>query len=283
MEIVVRPLTADDIEAAGGVQSRSFDDYDRRHGEAPKPWTEGAVARQRQRFEHFLKYDPEGSWVAVAGDSVVGTALASKRDAMWGLSLLAVDPETQSSGIGRRLLAASLQYAAGATTAVILSSEDTRAMRAYARAGFDLHPQVSGRGTVDRTAIPRLSRVRKGDESRADWADAVDRAVRGAGRGPDHAVLISFSDMYVIDDADGRGYAYIRREDSRIATVIATDDDTSPWPRGCACGPAVPRSGEAASHPLGTCRAVRSSSQSGRSGSSGRRGPGAVLHLLRCL
>src|SRR6476646_1991457 len=106
MEIVVRPLTADDIDAAGGVQSRSFDDYDRRHGEAPKPWTEGALARQRQRFEHFLKYDPEGSWVAVSGDSVVGSALASKRDALWFLFIVAATPETQSNGIGRRLLAA---------------------------------------------------------------------------------------------------------------------------------------------------------------------------------
>src|SRR5207248_11189418 len=30
-----------------------------------------------------------------------------------------------------------------------------------------------------------------------------------------------------LDDADGRGYAYVRRGDARIATVAATDDDTA--------------------------------------------------------
>ena len=227
VEIVVRRLTTDDIDGAHGVQTRSFDDYDRQHGEKSAPWTEAAHSRQRQRFEHFLKHDPDGSWAAIAGNSVVGTALALRRDGLWGLSLLAVDPETQSRGIGRRLLDAALEYAADATTAVILSSADPRAMRAYARAGFDLHPQVSARGTVERSALPRLTRVRDGDESRAEWADAVDRVVRGAARGPDHAVLNSFADMFVIDDAGGRGYAYVRRGDARIATVAATDDNTA--------------------------------------------------------
>jgi hypothetical protein len=41
-----------------------------------------------------------GSWVATIDDEVVGTALALRRDSLWGLSLLAVDPRVQSSDAG---------------------------------------------------------------------------------------------------------------------------------------------------------------------------------------
>jgi GNAT superfamily N-acetyltransferase len=225
--VIVRPLAAADIDAAREVQTRSFDDHDRRYGDPVPPVTDATVSRQRARFRHFLTHDPEGSWVAVVDDRVVGTALALRRESMWGLSLLAVDPEVQSRGIGRQLLDASLGYAAGAETAVILSSRDPRAIRSYAVAGFDLHPQVRASGQLDRSLLPRPdSRVKAGDPSRAEWADAVDRLVRGAARGPDHHLLAEMGQMFVIDDTAGRGYAYLRR-DGRIVTIAATDDDTA--------------------------------------------------------
>jgi predicted N-acetyltransferase YhbS len=227
VEIAVRPLRADDIDAARAVQTRSFEAYDRAHGkEVPAP-TEESMSRQRTRFQHFLTHDPSGSWVATLDDAVVGVALALRRDGLWGLSLLAVDPELQSRGAGRRLLEASLEYATTATTAIILSSEDPRAMRAYATSGFDLHPQVEASGAVDRSLLPRVDgRVRSGGGSWAEWADAIDRQVRGAARGPDHALICATAEMFVIDDVDGRGYAYVRN-DGRIVTVAATDDDTA--------------------------------------------------------
>ncbi|MDQ1697335.1 MAG: hypothetical protein QOJ03_2688 [Frankiaceae bacterium] len=227
MDVTVRPLAEADVDAAREVQSRAFDEHDRAFGDPVSPNTDEAIERQRRRLRHFLTHDPEGSWVATAGADVIGVALALRRGSMWGLSLLVVEPEQQSRGVGRLLLDASLTYAAGVETAIILSSRDPRAMRRYAAAGFALHPQVSASGPLDRSRLQRPGRpVRDGGPDDAAWADEIDMAVRGAPRGPDHVLLSTMFVMYVLDDADGRGYAYVRR-DGRIVSVAATDDDTA--------------------------------------------------------
>ena len=230
VDVSVRPLAADHVDAAREVQTRAFEQHDRAFGDPVPEVTAATVERQRGRFRHFLTHDPAGSWVAVSDGAVVGAALALRRDGLWGLSLLAVDPDAQSRGIGRALLEASLTYADGADTAVILSSRDPRAIRRYAAAGFALHPQVRAEGPLDRALLPPPDpRVREGGSGEAgrvdgEWADAVDRQVRGAARGPDHQLLSGMAQMYVVDDASGRGYAYLRN-DGRIVTVAATDDD----------------------------------------------------------
>lgn len=227
VDLTIRPLTTDDIDAARAVQVSAFDAKDRATGHPVPEMTPAVVERQRGRFRHFLTHDPDGSWVATLGGEVVGCALALRRDSLWGLSLLAVDPEVQSKGIGRQLLDATLRYADGVDAAIILSSSDPRAIRSYAVAGFDLYPQVRASGPLDRSVLPRADgRVRVGDASRAEWADELDRSVRGAARGPDHTVLAGMAQMYVVDGASGRGYAYLRT-DGRIVTVVATDDETA--------------------------------------------------------
>jgi GNAT superfamily N-acetyltransferase len=227
VEVTVRLLTEDDVDAARTVQVSAFDTKDRESGHVVPEMTPAVVERQRGRFLHFLTHDPAGSWVATVDETVVGTALALRRDSLWGLSLLAVDPAVQSNGIGRRLLDASLRYADGVDTAIILSSSDPRAIRSYAVAGFDLYPQVRATGALDRALLPRPDeRVRVGDASRMEWADDIDRSVRGAARGPDHAALLGMAQMYVVDDVAGRGYAYLRT-DGRIVTIAATDDETA--------------------------------------------------------
>src|SRR5438094_800614 len=72
----------------------------------------------------------------------VGAALALVREGIWGLSLLVVAPGHQSNGTGRALLDAALRHAEGARGAIILASEDFRALRVYAGAGFDLRPAL---------------------------------------------------------------------------------------------------------------------------------------------
>jgi hypothetical protein len=65
--------------------------------------------------------------------------------------------------------------------------------------------------------------VRTGGPDDADFADAVDRQVRGAARGPDHQVLSAAGAMFVVDQGARRGYAY-QRADGRLVTLAATDD-----------------------------------------------------------
>jgi GNAT superfamily N-acetyltransferase len=227
MSVTIRRMTDDDVVVAAEVQLRSFMDLDRREGVEPPAPSQDVVDRQHNRLRHFIANDPDGSWVATDSERVIGCALALKREILWGLSLLVVDPDVQSAGTGRKLLDASLTYAAGCDRAVILSSMDPRAMRSYATSGFTLFPQVQGKGTPDRAALPALhGRVRDGALSDLDLADDVDRAVRGAPRGPDHVRMATDMPLFVVDDTDGRGYAYVR-SDGEIAALAASDDETA--------------------------------------------------------
>jgi GNAT superfamily N-acetyltransferase len=227
VDVTVREMVGADVEGASTVQIAAFEALDRSAGIEARPVTDAVWARLRVRHEHFLTHDPAGSCVATADERVVGCALALRRDSLWGLSLLVVDPEGQSSGIGRRLLDASLTYAQGCDRAIILSSQDPRAMRAYATSGFALFPQVEAHGEPDRAALPALNgRVRDGSLADVELADEVDRDVRGARRGPDHVRMASDMPIFVADDVDGRGYAYLRT-DGEIFALAATDDETA--------------------------------------------------------
>jgi GNAT superfamily N-acetyltransferase len=220
-------MTAADVEAAARVQLEAFAALDRDDGIEPRPISAEVVARQHARHLHFLTHDPAGSWVATDGDEVIGSALALRREGLWGLSLIVVDPDRQSGGVGRRLLDASLTYAEGCDRAIILSSHDPRAMRAYATSGFELFPQVGAHGEPDRTALPpRHGRVRDGSVDDVAFADEIDRLVRGAARGPDQVRMATDLAMFVANDADGRGYAYVRN-DGIVFALAATDDATA--------------------------------------------------------
>jgi GNAT superfamily N-acetyltransferase len=227
MTVTVRAMTEADVEPAARVQVAAFEDLERRQGGAPRTLTDAIWARIHRRLRHLLGTDPAGSWIAADGDHVLGCALALKRETLWGLSLLAVDPASQSAGAGRRLLDASLAYAEGCDRAIILSSPDPRAIRSYGTSGFTLYPQVKGEGEPERSALPALhGRVRDGSVADAGLADEVDRTVRGAPRGPDHVRLATDHPLFVADDIDGRGYAYVRDE-GEILTLAATDDETA--------------------------------------------------------
>lgn len=214
-------MTTDDIDVARAVQAAAFAGPD--DPTDPATFPPEATARQHRRYRQLLAEDPAGCWVAESSAGVVGVGLALLRDDLWGLSMLAVRPDLQANGIGHRLLDATLTYAAGASRATILSTSDPKAMACYAGAGFDLHPQVAGRGKVRRTP-PTDPRVRAGGPDDVALADDVDRAVRGAARYGDQLVLAETWSMYVVDDDAGRGYAYMR-DNGEVEAVAATDDD----------------------------------------------------------
>lgn len=224
---MVRAMSDADVEAASRVQIAAFAALDQSRGHDPRPLTDDVWARLHVWHRDFLEHDPAGSWVATDDGLVVGCALALRRAGLWGLSLLVVDPDMQSAGVGRQLLDTSLTYAEGCDRAIILSSQDPRAMRAYATSGFDLFPQVQGHGEPDRGALPALhGRVRDGSIADAEFADEIDRSVRGAPRGPDHLRMATTMAMFVIDDVDGRGYAYVR-SDGVVFTLAASNDETA--------------------------------------------------------
>src|SRR3954463_8712078 len=130
----VRPMEPADAEAVYAVSLAAFHDLDLRLGLQPEPAGSGSGAGLR--VGRIQRTDPGGAWVAERGGEVVGGALAIVREGLWGLSLLVVRPDAQSSGVGRELLARAYEYGNGVGGRIVLASRDPRALRAYARLGL---------------------------------------------------------------------------------------------------------------------------------------------------
>jgi GNAT superfamily N-acetyltransferase len=198
----------------------SFSDLERRLHEppSPPPPPEPSLIRIRQ----LLERDPGGAWVAEDDGQLVGAALAIDREGVWGLSLLVVLPDHQSQGLGRELLERTLEYANGGERgAIILASPDSRALRAYARAGLEAHPSFSAAGHRGIDAPPAT--VRAGDADDLPLTEAVDRRVRGAPHGSDIAAYLRAGRrLFVYPE---RGYALLG--DDGITLLAALDEEAA--------------------------------------------------------
>jgi GNAT superfamily N-acetyltransferase len=175
------------------------------------------------RVRHLVATDPGGAWVAQEGDRIVGAALALVREGVWGLSLLVVAPGLQSAGTGSALMRASLDYGDGARGGIVLASEDRRALRVYARSGFELRPAMDARGTVtDRPAAPQGVRPGRWPEDRP-LLDRVSRAVRNAAHGDDVGAYLAGGSQLLVHEAGG--FAVARGGSLRL--LAAEDPDVA--------------------------------------------------------
>jgi GNAT superfamily N-acetyltransferase len=214
----LRQIDPDEWRVLHELAFAAFRDLDRRHGEPPIDPPPDAVIERR--FRRVIETDPGGSWVAEEDGRPVGGALAILREGIWGLSLLVVHPDAQSGGVGRALLERTLRYGDGARGGIIASSHDARALRAYARAGFAMHPAAQASGVPRGLDVP--AGVREGSAADLGLTEAVDRAVRGAAHGSDIEAILVDSRMFVVE---GRGYALARAD--HLAVLAATDVDAA--------------------------------------------------------
>jgi GNAT superfamily N-acetyltransferase len=216
----LRPMRDQDVEAVNDLAVAAFEDLERRNhrpvSEQPRP--ENAYVRLRR----LLATDPGGCWVVDGEDgALAGVGLAILRDGLWGLSLLAVRPGLQSAGLGSALLRRALAYGNGARGGIILASADPRALRAYARAGFTLHPTVSAHGVPQ--GVAPAPEVRPFTDADHAMAAAVDRAVRGAAHGGDlDALAAAGCERLAFPE---RGYAIHHR--GALKLLAATDDEAA--------------------------------------------------------
>ena len=214
----LRQMHPDEWRVPSELAFAAFTDLEERRGDPPiEPPPEEVIER---RFRHVIESDPGGAWVAEEDGRPVGAALAIVREGLWGLSMLVVHPEAQSGGVGRALLERTLRYGDGARGGIIASSGDARALRAYSRAGFVMHPTAHARGVPRELEVP--ASVREGSLADLALTEAVDRAVRGAAHGPDIEILLGDSRMFVVE---GRGYALARRD--HLALLAATDEEAA--------------------------------------------------------
>jgi GNAT superfamily N-acetyltransferase len=227
MTVSVRPMRTEDINGVGAVVSAANEAQQRKLGEEYTPPT----PEQREQFnegtQRFIDQDPDGAWVALDEDKVVGMAESIRRDWFWGLSMLFVHPDAQSQGVGRLLIDKTLAYAEGATVRMIMTSPDPRALRRYSLAGLDIHPAVEAEGVVDQSAVPPDLRGREGSAADLDLVDDVDMQLLGRSRREDVAFAMSGGGgaFDVVDDEQGRGFVLLRK--THVTMLGATDDTTA--------------------------------------------------------
>jgi len=223
-----------DAEAAYRVASFAFAENDAEVlNRSPEE-----VERRMARYRNFLKYDPDGCFVAAEDGRVVGAAIALRRERLWVLSLFAVEKGSRGSGVGGDLMRAALAYGEGCDAGMIASSIHPAAMRSYANAGFVLHPTFTAKGKVRRENVPDTPNVREGGAEDFGLAAEVDRYLRGAPHGPDLEFMLRAGKMLVSDGERGRGYAVF--QDEGLWFLGATDEETASellWASLAAHGP----------------------------------------------
>lgn len=228
--MVIRPMRAEDVPAAERLSAEGFHELDTRmfRRSWPEPELRPAArgAHWVTRTRHFLETDPGGCWVAEDETGLLGIATSFNREKLWCLATYAVRPGLQGRGIGRSLLAAALHHGRGSLRGMLSSSSDPKAVRRYRLAGFSLHPQMFLTGTVERSALPVVAKVREGSAGDIDLMDSIDRQTRGAAHGPDHPMMLGFWRLLVSDTTTGSGYAYVD-EKGNVALLAATNRRTA--------------------------------------------------------
>jgi GNAT superfamily N-acetyltransferase len=212
----VRELEIEDVPAAARLSAAAFGIDLGRPADR---------ARWLERIGHAADTDPDGCFVAEDESGLVGVAEAIRRDAMWILSLLTVDPAAQSTGAGRALMQRALDVAAPDSPGLIVSSNDPRALRLYATSGFALLPTFQAQGPVTRRAVP-ASAARVRDDVRPDFEAlaALSRAVRGAEHTPDlRYALRRGGRLLTVPD---RGFA-IANAGQGVWILVARDAETA--------------------------------------------------------
>ena len=198
----VRPLKPADLPAAAQLSAAAFG-RDLSDETARRLWTE--------RLAHPMRTDPDGAFIAERDGRAIGIAAAIRRERLWVLSMLTIDPAAQSAGAGRALLERTLRYGAEDDAGLICSSSDPRALRLYGLAGFSLRPTFDATGRLDRRKLPRADpTVHEADPDDLEGLEGladISREVRG---GP-HTSELAF--------ALRRGGRLLRYDDRGFAVV----------------------------------------------------------------
>jgi GNAT superfamily N-acetyltransferase len=223
--VEIRLMCPDDLPVAERLSAAAFGEVDAlatpRGWPVPPPRTAARSEGWIRRTRPLLETDPGGCWAAVDDSGLLGFTVSVRRERLWVLVTFAVRPGVRGRGIGRQLLQRAETHAYGCDRGILSASDDDRALRLYHVAGFALHPQMMFGGEVDKSIIPAVGLMRDGTPDDQEWMDDLDRDLRGAPHGPDHALLAGMASRLVVT-AERTGYAYT----SPAGTFVVAARDT---------------------------------------------------------
>ncbi len=227
--VTFRPMTEADVPAAVAAFDSGLLALQARHS---LPVTGNSIQDERRRLDrtrHFLGTDPNGSWVAEDGGTVIGMSQSFVREDYWMLSQLGTVPGRQGRGVGRELLRLALTHGDPHSPGTIQCSRDPKAMALYTSLGFVLHPVVAAWGAMRPHAVERPAEVLRYEPDQVADAElqavtAIDRTVRGSARTVDIVSMLSQPGSRLLLHGD-QGYAVAR--DERIVTLGACQEESA--------------------------------------------------------
>jgi len=178
--VELRPATAADAAACGRIIFAAFHEIAERHGfPTDFPTVEAATGLATS----FIAHPSIFAVVAVRDGELIGVNFLDERDAVRGVGPIAVAPEAQGAGVGRRLMEAVIERGGDAATLQLQQDAfNTRSLALYASLGFDVtHPTVLVAGTPRDPADARYE-VRPLEPGDLEACDALAAAAHGHDR-----------------------------------------------------------------------------------------------------
>jgi len=232
MDVTYRPARPEDLGPALRIVQEAYNDLRLRHGLA------ATVGLRPPLFQNFcLAEDPDGLWVAEAGDTLMGFGCAWIRQRFWYLAQLFVRPGTQAKGVGQALLSKTLHLAerrGAENRALITMAYNTASAGLYVRNGLypreTLYRMVAPAPVIERNfaaAECLVSPIEPWPGCR-EWLGRIDEEVLGFRRESHHEFLLGgFAGRAVRVERAGRpvGYAYISADGHLGPLAVAPGAD----------------------------------------------------------
>ncbi len=142
-EVRIRPATPQDSAACGRICYHAFSTLNAAHNfPSDLPDAEAAIGLLSNMFSTPGLY----AVVAEIDDRVVGSNVLDERAIIAGIGPITVDPGTQNSGVGRRLMHAVMDRAAerhAAGIRLVQAAFHNRSLSLYTSLGFDVREPLS--------------------------------------------------------------------------------------------------------------------------------------------
>ena len=227
--ITIRRATPDDSRAAYDLTMDAVLDYLKRNGVEWSVDRDQFFAGLAPVLDFFATHNAEW-WVAEGRDgSLVGHARSIERGGLFELTEFFVRPDSQSAGVGRRLIEKAFPLGRGEVRAII-ATIDPRAQATYYRAGtaarfataeMSGRPRASG-ADAEAARMERGLDVETSDVAAvADFA-AIDEVVTGFPRTAEYPMLFETRDALLFQRA-GRPVAFAFVTESGIGPIAALD------------------------------------------------------------
>ena len=189
-EITIRRATPDDATICGPICFNAFSAITAQHGfPCDLPSVEAATHVMSSLFSHPSFY----CIVAEQGGRILGSNCMDERATVFGVGPITIDPNTQNSGVGRKLMEKVMERASARSAAgvrLVQATFHTRSLALYASLGFEVRellccmqgqglqhemPECSIRPatTLDADACCNLAVRAHGFDRRAELADAI--------------------------------------------------------------------------------------------------------------